>query len=328
MNAKIFAEWLRRQGLQVYQTPSTFWCEVSARAYQAFPYHWVIQPSEMEISDFIRQSHALALRFSTPVASPTGMISYHIVYTEPAYALDGLDRRTRQNVRKGLKNCRVEPISLERLAAEGWELEQDTVKRQGRNIQVESAKWQRRCRSAANLPGFEAWGALIGDRLAATLLTCQIDDCCEMISQQCHRDFLNARVNNALIYAVTETMVNRPEIREIFYTMQSLDAPPSVDEFKLRMGYSTRAVRQRVIFGPQLAPVLIPAASAVLSGAARLWPGNPDLPKLQGMLHFYQLGKLPIDEQEWPDCLKKAPVSDLESQLSTIELAEEEAGIS
>ena len=311
MNAEIFAEWLRRQGMQVHRTDSTFWCEASSRAYQAFPYHWVIQPAEAEIRAFLRSSRALALRYSTPVENPTGMLSYHIVYTAPEYTLDGLDRRTRQNVRKGLKNCRVEPISMEQMAVEGWALEEDTVKRQERNVQVERTKWLRRYRSAADLPGFEAWGALVDDRLAATLLTCQIDNCCEMISQQCHRDYLSARVNNALIYVVTETMVRRPAIREIFYTMQSLDAPPSVDEFKLRMGYSVRAVRQRVVFGPRLAPLLIPAASALVSGAARLRPENPNLPKLQGMLHFYLEGNLPLEQQEWPETLDKLPEEEL-----------------
>ena len=49
MNAEIFAEWLRRQGMQVHRTDSTFWCEASSRAYQAFPYHWVIQPAEAKL---------------------------------------------------------------------------------------------------------------------------------------------------------------------------------------------------------------------------------------------------------------------------------------
>lgn len=324
MNAEIFAEWLRRQGMQVHRTDSTFWCEASSRAYQAFPYHWVIQPAEAEIRAFLHSSRALALRYSTPVENPTGMLSYHIVYTAPEYTLDGLDRRTRQNVRKGLKNCRVEPISLEQMAVEGWALEEDTVKRQQRNVQVERSKWLHRYRSAVDLPGFEAWGALVDDRLAATLLTCQIDDCCEMISQQCHRDYLSARVNNALIYMVTETMVRRPAIREIFYTMQSLDAPPSVDEFKLRMGYSVRAVRQRVVFGPRLAPLLIPAASALVSGAARLRPENPSLPKLQGMLHFFMEGNLPLERQEWPETLDKLPEEELSEIRPTGQTAQQE----
>ena len=67
MNAEIFAEWLRRQGYRVVRTASSYWFEVSARVYQAFPYHWVIEPSEEELSRLLTEHHAIALRYSTPV---------------------------------------------------------------------------------------------------------------------------------------------------------------------------------------------------------------------------------------------------------------------
>ncbi len=102
--------------------------------------------------------------------------------------------------------------------------------------------WRRRCMAAADLPGFEAWGALVDGRLVASLLTFQIDDWYELISQQCHRDYLNARVNNALAFVVTQTMISRTGNRSIFYTLQSLDAPASVDDFKFRMGYRPKPV--------------------------------------------------------------------------------------
>jgi len=112
MNADIFAEWLRRQGHSVVRTTSSYWYDKSSRVYQAFPYHWVINPTEEELIDLLRKKRAIALRYSTPVGSVSGCISYHVVYDEPSYTLDGLDRRSRQNIRKGLKNCRVEPISF------------------------------------------------------------------------------------------------------------------------------------------------------------------------------------------------------------------------
>ncbi len=55
MNAEIFAGWLRRQGQTVVRTASSFWYEASPRAYQAFPYHWLIQPTEVELLSLLRQ---------------------------------------------------------------------------------------------------------------------------------------------------------------------------------------------------------------------------------------------------------------------------------
>jgi hypothetical protein len=303
MNADIFAEWFRRQGCRVVRTTSSFWYEASPRVFQAFPYHWLIQPLEDEVSQFLRHHGAIGLRYSAPVDSRAGRISYHAIYDQPDYSLGGLDRRSRQNIRKGLRNCTVEPISFECLAEEGWLLEKDTEDRQGRQMALSKESWQRRCLSAADLPGFEAWGALVDGRLVASLLTVQVEDWCEMISQQCRRDYLSARVNNALCFFVTQTIVKRASVGSIFYTLQSLDAPPSVDEFKFRMGYKARPVRQRVVFHPWLSPVFTRISHAAVKRLLSRYPDQPTLAKTEGMLRFYLEGSRPLQEQTWPECL-------------------------
>ncbi len=214
-----------------------------------------------------------------------------------------VDRRSRQNIRKALKNCRVEPISFERLAEEDWVLEMDTRSRQERQVPISEETWRRPYMSATNLPGFEPWGALVDGRVVASLLTFQMEDCCEMISQQCHRDYLNARVNNALSFVVTQAMINRTGIRSVFYTLQSLDDPASVDRFKFCMGYIAKPVRQRVVLNPLFEPF---SNSFIHSIAARLLqrnPGNGILAKAEGMLRFHLQGKRRLKEQDFPECL-------------------------
>jgi len=303
MNAEIFAEWLRRQGHRVVRTESSYWYDAGTRVYQAFPYHWLIQPSEAELTEFLRRKGAIGLRYSAPVESPVGQISYHVVCENPQYRMDLLDRRTRQNVRNGLNHCRVEQVPLSRLAEEGWQLEIDTVDRQGRHVKVDKESWSRRYRAASDLPGFEAWGALVGDRLVASIMMFRMDDWCEMISQQCHRDFLPARVNNAMAFTVTQAIMRRPGILSIFYALHSLDAPSSMDEFKFRMGYAAKKVRQRVVFHPWLTPVIGSTCRSVVDGLVRMRRGHPALPKVAGMLRFYLEGKRPLGEQSWPECL-------------------------
>jgi hypothetical protein len=303
MNAEIFAEWLRRQGYRVIRTPSSYWYEASSRVYQAFPYHWVIQPAEDEILGLLRQHHAIALRYSAPINFPLGKISYHAVYDQPAYTLDGLDRRSRQNIRTGLKSCTVEPVPFERLAEEGWLLEEDTAARQGRKPAMSREAWRRRYLAAEDLPGFEAWGALVDGRLTASLLTFQMDGWSKYLSQQCHHDFLCVRVNNAMTYVVTQIMVNNPAIHSVFYTIQSLNAPASVDEFKFRMGFTARPVRQRVVFHPLFAPLTNRYAHAMLAGYLKRAPENQFCSRAEGVLRFYLQGKLALDGQDWPECL-------------------------
>jgi hypothetical protein len=305
MNAEVFAEWLNRQGHHVVKTASSYWFDQGPRVYQAFPYHHTIEPVEEELTRFLRDHSAIGLRYSTPLKARTGSISYHAVYEDSTYDLENLDRRSRQNIRRGLKNCVVEPISFERLADEGWTLEVDTLNRQGRQSRISQQAWQNRCLSAGALPGFEAWGAIVKNRLGASLLAFQMDDCCTLLYKQCSRQCLSLRINNALSFVVTQTMVKRPEIRNILYGLHSLDAPPNIDEFKFRMGYKAKPVRQRVVFHPWLSPILNRYIHAAVKQLLNRYQISPTLAKAEGMLRFYLEGKHPLEQQCWPEVLLK-----------------------
>jgi hypothetical protein len=297
MNADTFSVWLRRQGRRVVRTESSYWQSDSVRAFQAFPYHWTIRPSESELRGLLQENAAVSLRYSTPMDAQIGYRSYHAVFEKSSYEIDDLGKWARKNIRRGLRNCVVHALSFERLAKEGWELQRDTLDRQGRKPKITTENWQRLCRAAEDLPGFEAWGASVQGRLAASVITFLMDDCCYMLYQQCHRDYLAAHVNNALSFTVTQSMVRRPSVHSVFYSLHSLDAPQSMDEFKFRMGYSAKPVRQRVVFHPSLSPLFNPVTHAVVKAAKVLRPGSTVLAKAEGMLRFYLEGKKPLSEQ-------------------------------
>lgn len=303
MNAEVFAEWLRRQGYRVIRTPSSHWYEASSRVYQAFPYHWVIEPSEQELNELLLKHSAIALRYSAPLTAPQGKVSYHVVCEDPAYDLPSLPRQTRQNVRKGLEYAHVEPIPLSRLATEGWLLRRDTLERQRREAAESEAWWHRVCMSAEDLPGFEAWGALHDGQLTASFLSFTCDDCFTLPHEQSASAYLEYRVNNALYFAIIREAFNRPGISGLFFCLQSLDAPSSVDEFKFRMGCTAKAVRQRVVFHPLLAPLLGRFSHAAVQRVLKRYPSYSSLAKLEGMLRFHLEGKCSPAEQDWPECL-------------------------
>jgi hypothetical protein len=288
MNAEVFAEWFRRQGHKVLQTESSYWVNFGPGVYQAFPYHYLINPSDKEIADLFKRAKAIGLRYSAPLENNQGCPSYHVILNQKNYDISILDNRTRQNIRRGLKNCRIEQISLSRLAEEGLLLIKDTVVRQNRKPNSREENWNRLCASAYNLPGFEAWGALVGNQLAGFLLTFQMEDWCCMLYQYCLNEFLPARINNALCYTVTKNFIERPDIKSILYTIQSLDAPSTVDEFKFRMGYISKPVRQRVMLHPWLRIVANGSSSKLIDLAKRCLPGNSLIAKGEGMLRFYQ----------------------------------------
>lgn len=302
MNAEIFAEWMRRQGHRVYRTASSYWYEAGPRVLQAFPYHWLITPAKNEIRDLMMKHGIIALRYSTPLDFPDGTVSYHVVLHSP-YELDALKSQARNGVKRGLEHFAVERISFERLATEGWALQYDTLLRQDRLRSMTQTEWECVCRSADGLEGFEAWAAISKGELAGAVIICRIDDVFNVpyaMSRSCH---LNQHVNNAVFYSVSCEMLQRPGVSSIFFTVQSLDAPANVDEFKFRMGFESKAVRQRVDFHPFADPFATPTVHAWTRKLLQRDLSNPFLAKAEGMLSFHLRGKHSLAEQTWPECL-------------------------
>ena len=302
MNAEIFAEWMRRQGHQVYRTASSYWYDAGPHVLQAFPYHWLITPDQKEIRDLMVKHGIIALRYSTPLDFPPGTVSYHVVLHMP-YELDKLKSQTRNGVKRGLEYFQIEQISFTRLATEGWALQYDTLVRQDRLRSMKQAEWECLCRAADGLPGFEAWGATSRGELAGAVIICHIGNIFSVPYAMSRSCYLSSHVNNALFYSVSCDILQRRGVSGVFFTVQSLDAPPDVDEFKFRMGFESKAVRQRVDFHPFISPFVTPAVHAWLQKLVRLDPSNPFLAKAEGMLHFHLKGKCPLAEQAWPECL-------------------------
>jgi hypothetical protein len=303
MNAEVFAEWFRRQGYRVMRTPSSYWYEAGPRIYQAFPYDWIIEPYEEELRGLLLKNNAIALRYSTPAGGAEGKISYHVVCENTDYDLKCLCRQTRQNVKRGLQSVNIEPIPIARLATEGWNLRRDTLERQGRTGAETKEWWHRLCMSAADLPGFEAWGALNNGHLVASFLGFRCDGCYHLLHEQSSTAHLESRCNNAIFYFVMCEALKRDGISKVFFCLQSLDAPVSMDQFKLRMGCTAKPVRQRVVFHPWIRPAVNNLTHKIVSQILQRNQGSRLLAKAEGMLRFYLQGKRPPEQQDLPECL-------------------------
>jgi hypothetical protein len=278
--------------------------QIGPRILQAIPYHQIIEPTFDELNELLKMCGAIGLRYSTPWDASDGMASYHVALMRHDYSLSSLPKKARHDVRRGMVEADIEPITFTRLANEGWRLRADTLQRQGRTGAETSQWWQCLCQSAEGLAGFETWAALVKGQLAASLIAFTSGDCCSILYQQSCTEYLSLGVNNALTYVFTDQVFKRPGNPWIFYGLHSLDAPPSVDEFKFRMGYTAKPVRQRVVFHPYVRPLMNTASHALLRAGLHLRPGNPTLSKAEGMLRFYLQGRLPLSQQSIPQPLK------------------------
>jgi len=288
-------------------TASSYWYKQFYFAWQAFPYHWLIEPEEKELRQFLLKVRGAGLRYSAPLSSTCGKLSYHAAFDGMNYDLDILSKNARHNVRRGLHRCEVRPITFQKLAHEGWALQTKTLKRQNRKIIISEKEWINLCLTAGELPGFEAWGALVKGRLAASIITFQMDDCCYMLYQQCDEDYLRLYTNNALSFVVTKEMISRPQIKSILYGLHSIDASADVDEFKFRMGYRPKPVKQRVVFHPLLKSVFRPITHRLLEGLSHSCVGRPFFSKAAGFVRFGLDSRLESCNQEQPAAFSRHP---------------------
>jgi hypothetical protein len=303
MNADVFAKWLINQGHKIYRTKTSYWYDAGPHVLQAFPYHWLITPDQEEIDALMIRRRILALRYSSPPDSPEGKLSYHILLNK-YYDLQTLGQKARNGVKRGLEHFNIEEITFERLANEGWILQKDTLVRQNRTQSMSQKQWECLCNSAKELPGFHAFGAVSGGELAGALIVCRINDIYSVPYAMSLSRSLKYHVNNALFFTTCCQLLKKENVNGIFLTVQSLDAPAQLDDFKLRMGFIPKMVRQNVIIHPYLRPLITPAVHSFNRRLLNRYPSNPFLAKTEGMLRFHLEGKKPVGEQNIPDCVK------------------------
>jgi len=310
--AEDLSSWFQRQGQKVTSSESSKWVQAAAGICQAFPYHQLIRPSEDELQGLLKRYRFIALRYSTPLSSNTGHVSYHMVYEKASYLPGMLHKKVRHDIARGLNHAIYEPVSLERLAAEGWRLQRDTLIRQNRQHAQTEEGWKQMCLAAGSLAGFQPWGAIHNGELVATLLSFTQDDTVTILFQQSSTDHIQFGINNALTYVFTHETMLHPGIHCIFYGLHSLDAPPTVDQFKVRMGYTAKPVRQRVVFHPAAQPFVNSTSHLLLKKIKKLLPGNCTVSKAEGIFRFYLQGCLPLYKQTWPKVME-----DMKSELLT-----------
>ncbi len=164
-------------------------------------------------------------------------------------------------------------------------------------------QWKRICLAADGLPGFEAWAAISDGELAGALFTARIADTVFVPYALSRSKYLHEHVNNVLFFKACTNILERDGVSSIFFTVQSLDAPESVDEFKIRMSFTPKPVRQRVVLNPLITPLATNLGYTLLRCMVDRYRENNFLSKAEGMVRFNKMGKLPLSEQKWPECV-------------------------
>lgn len=289
MNAENFAEFLSRQGHKIIKTESCYWYDAQPGFYFYFPYHRLINPGKEELNRILWGERCIGVRYLTPMDC-LGKTSYLIVCSEKNFDLESISSPSaRKEIRKGLKNFVVRQMEFKELAELGIPLNYDTLTRQGRAPQRhEEKKWRHYCSSADGLDGFEAWGAFMDNKLASYMIGFQMEDHFTFLRMSSATQYLHFYPNHAVVFTLTKLKLALPEVNAISRGPQSLDAPESLDNFKFRMGYQKRPMKQRIVFNPLISPFIGAILHKIVRLATDVRPQSDTLRKLEGIIRFYR----------------------------------------
>lgn len=288
LNSIIYDNWFNEQGFKTFKTKSSYWHEAVPYVFQSFPYYLTISPNREELNEIFFKYNIIAIRFSSPVDYHHGIESYHVCTNRKYFYSKKFSKGTISNLKKAKKeNFIFKKVSFHNMAKEGWKLRMDSLIRQHR-VGTENQKWWRTmCQAASKIHSIESWGLFKNDIMTASIIYFICDNCCICLYQQSRTKYLKYRVNNYLTFLFTEEVLNRSSQPWIFYGLHPLDAPETVDEYKFRLNYFAKPVKQCVIINPKIGKLINNNTFKIIKILAKKANYRHIFSRIEGLLQAY-----------------------------------------
>lgn len=289
MKDTIFTEFFRKAGFRVLSSSSSDWVEMQKGFLLSIPYHQLINPSDEELDDLLERSGAFGARFPTSVDN-YGFDSNLQFCRTVGYSLEHLKRQAKQQVKKGEANFTIQELSPEILQSDELELLKKTCARQHRHDPKENTEyWSKLCMAAKTTPGAHVLGAMGAKGLASFLFILETSAVVEFIIQCSDSDMLALGPNNLLtFYATKRYLADSNPPLPVCYGLGSLEETPSLDRYKVGMGFTLEPIKQRIYMRRNVCWLLNRHTVSILEMISKLGlTKNYYLSKSIGMINRY-----------------------------------------
>jgi hypothetical protein len=266
--------------------PGSIWVRYDSVAMMRIPLFCLEPPDATELSRVLWQGPAAVVSYSIEPDHRHPTNAWLYVCTDRAYALDKLISRMRRDVRRGLREFRIGPITAEQLAAHGAQAFRDTLRRNGlRDLTPDEFRRQTILRP--KYPGHVFFGAWKDDNLAAYLSIIEVEDWAEIRSSVSADAFLRFTPNDALLYSALSYYLVEKKCRIVTIGSSSIQSESNRDglhAFKTKVGFEARPVHRAFVLHPFLRPLVNRLTLFGVNTALRLRPGDLRLKRLGGTL--------------------------------------------
>jgi len=291
-----YAAALASRGTRILRTSEgSFWVGYETGAVMRSPKFHTAPPSRREIRELFWDSRAAALiTYSLEPDDSHPANAWLYLCTDRSYSLDKLAPAVRRNVRRGLRELRIEPITPDRLLVHGVRAFCDTRRRVGL-ADGTPEEFRRQFALRDRYSGQVFLGAWKNDKLAAFLSIIEVDDWAETGCFSMDA-LLNLRPNDALIFCALSQYLTERNFRTVSYGLSSVQADSNIiglHAFKTKLGFEARPVHRAFIFHPLLRPFANRLTLWSVNAALRIMPRDRHLKKVGGVLAFILANKAP-----------------------------------
>jgi hypothetical protein len=281
-----YAADLSGSGVQVLPgSPGTFWTRHESGALVRRPTFHVGPPAPGEVREVLRRGRAAVASYLLEPDEQHPANTWLYLCTAQDYALEKLVSNGRRDVRRGLRELRVTPLTTEQVLSHGARAFCDTRRRNGLSDGTPE-EFQRLFSAQTKVPEIVFLGAWRDDQLAAFLTITEVEDWVELgnYSMDALRQY---RPNHALFYSTFYHYLVERKCRLVCGGLSSIQAESNaagLHIFKRKVGYEARPVHRAFVAHPLLRPFVNPLTLWGVNTALRWRPGDRRLKKAGGVL--------------------------------------------
>lgn len=290
-------------GLHVHPgTSGTWWLQYETGTYMRFPIFAVSPPTAEELRQlYWRRFAPLVTYLLEPTPThPADAVVY--VCTNVQYKLRDLDHGVQGNVKRGLRECQIRPITQDEVIRFGEQAFADTWRRHGWE-NVSSVDFKKCLSRPATHGGNRFFGAWRDGELLAFAGLIEADDWVEVRVRFSTDASLRLRPNDALLFYILNHYLVERGFRLVSAGTSSIDPTantPGLHRFKVKLGFRAVPVRRLFCFHPLLRVFVCRVSLALLDAAASRFKRNPRFVLAQHAVR-HSLGRsqpLPTDDGE------------------------------
>ena len=281
-----YAAELADSGTQVFgRTSADFWVRYESWASMRIPTFATRQPSPTALRELLwRRALVVSYLLEPDRDHPPNAWLY--VCRDRGYSVEKLAPAVRRNVRRGSRELRIEPVTTDRLIANGFQAFSDTRGRVGVSDGTREV-FTRRFEARGRSRGHVFLGAWHHEELVAFLSITAVEDWAEIEGCFSSNATLGLRPNDTLMAAALTDYLAARRCTLVSYGLSSIQAVSNaagLHEFKTKVGFEAKPVHRAFVAHPLLRPLVNSVTQRGVGAMLALTPGNRLLKKCDGML--------------------------------------------